>query len=490
MTAADTPGTAPRCAGILLHPTSLPGGAGNGDLGADAHRFIEFLADAGMTMWQMLPISPTHGDLSPYQGISVHAGNPMLISLDWLKHRGWLHSAGRDDGTVTYRYARLAMAHEGFIKHASAEDRASYEQFLIRQRGWLDDYALFQSLRRVHRGKPWLEWPEELRDREPTALKQAQRALGVQVEQMCFEQFVFFMQWHELREHARSRGIHLFGDMPIFVAHDSAEVWAHREYFDLDEHGKPRVVAGVPPDYFSATGQRWGNPHYRWDRMEQDDFAWWKARLATQLELFDWIRIDHFRGFEAYWEIPADAATAVNGRWVKAPGDRLFTSLRQTFSALPLVAEDLGIITPEVEALRRKHNMPGMKILHFAFGSDALNPYLPHNHETHSVVYTGTHDNDTTCGWFAAAPESERKRVLDYLGWPQEPMPWPLIRCAFASIANLAIVPMQDVLALGSEHRMNVPGTSSGNWRWRFEWEQVSADAAPRLKHLVQLYGR
>ncbi len=482
---------AARRAGLLLHPTSLPGPGEHGDLGPEAYRFVDFLQSAGCSVWQMLPLGPTHADRSPYQCLSVHAGNSELISLQALSDEGWLeHGDDRPPPDRGARQARLEAAYNGFLSHGTDAQRAEYRRFVEHHRAWLDDYALYTALRAEHQDRAWLDWPISLRDRQPAALEEAYRRLAGPIEQARFEQFVFDRQWHDLRRYANERGVLLFGDMPIFVAHDSAEVWAHREFFALDAQGRQEVVAGVPPDYFSETGQRWGNPHYRWDRLEADGFGWWVQRMATQLRLFDLTRVDHFRGFQAYWEIPAEAQTAIDGRWVEAPGEALFTRLHEHFHQLPLVAEDLGYITPEVEALRRQFALPGMKVLQFAFGGGPDNPYLPHNHELLSVVYTGTHDNDTTVGWFNALADEAEAYVRDYLAAPKEAMPWPLIRAALASVAQLAVLPMQDVMALGSEHRMNVPGVSSDNWRWRFEWDQVPADAATRLHHLVGLYGR
>lgn len=491
MAVIDTPLTRRRT-GVLLHPTSLPGGVGCGDLGADAYRFVDFLAASGITVWQMLPLVPTHGDLSPYQGLSVHAGNPLLINLGRLQEWGWLKEAitAAPDDFVQYRRCKLQLAYQGFIQHADEAAKAEFSAFVAEHAGWLEDYALFQAVRQAQGNRHWLEWPDELRDHDAAALVKIGAALKDAVNYVRFEQFVFFRQWHQLRDYARQRNVLLFGDLPIFVAHDSAEVWAHREFFTLDEHGKAQVVAGVPPDYFSATGQRWGNPHYHWEQMRADGFSWWKQRIAGQLEMFDWVRIDHFRGFEAYWEIAAHEETAMNGRWVKAPGEELFDALHEVFDPLPLVAEDLGIITAEVDALRQKYHLPGMKILQFAFGGDANNPYLPHNQTIDSVVYTGTHDNDTTLGWYQSLPEAVQQHVQSYLGLPQEQMPWPMVRSALASVARLAILPMQDLLELDSEHRMNTPGTPDGNWRWRFEWQQLDEGLAPRLKALMALYGR
>ncbi len=481
-----------RRAGVLLHPTSLPSGVGVGELGPDAFRFIDFLSDSGFSVWQMLPLVPTHGDLSPYQGLSVHAGNPLVISLQLLHEWGWLdeYSDEPQADFVRYRLNTLKRAYNGFLAHVEDAVYKQFSEFTKKHAHWLEDYALFQAIRQAQGNVSWLDWPQALRDRDTDALKEISETLADEINYVRFEQFVFFKQWADLRTYAQTKEILLFGDMPIFVAHDSAEVWANREYFSLDELGQADVVAGVPPDYFSETGQRWGNPHYRWDRMQADDFKWWKTRIAGQLEMFDWVRIDHFRGFEAYWEIPADEETAINGRWIKAPGDELFDSLHKQFDPLPLVAEDLGIITEEVDALRTKYNMPGMKILQFAFGGGADNPYLPHNQTIDSVVYTGTHDNDTTLGWYHALPEETKQHVAQYLGMPSEAMPWPLIRSALASVAALAIVPMQDLLQLDGTHRMNSPGTTEGNWRWRFDWAQVDDALAPNLNQLVQLYGR
>ena len=478
-----------RRAGILLHPTSLPGPGPSGDLGHAAYRFVEFLAAAGMGIWQTLPLGPTHSDGSPYQCLSVHAGNPCLISLDWLVDRGWLAQADPDRRQACMDEAyRTFEAHRG--KTPARRLHGAHDAFVETEADWLEDYALYAALRAEQGGRPWLEWPSALRDRDPDALEAARGRLSPAIARVRFEQFAFFRQWAELRAYAHKHGVRLFGDMPIFVAHDSAEVWAHREYFAIDEHGTAQAVAGVPPDYFSATGQRWGNPHYRWKRMQRDGFAWWIRRVHTQLELFDLVRVDHFRGFEAYWEIPAAAETAMEGRWVKAPGKALLKALHEAFEALPLVAEDLGVITPEVEALRRRFGLPGMKILQFAFGGGADNPYLPHNHERDAVVYTGTHDNDTTLAWYRSLDGDARAYVNEYLGQPKEAMPWPLIRAALGSVAQLAVVPMQDVLALGPGHHMNRPGTTEGNWAWRFTWDQAPADLADRLHRLTGLYGR
>ena len=481
-----------RRAGLLLHPTSLPGTIGNGELGPDAYRFVDWLAHCGVRVWQMLPLGPTHEDLSPYQCMSVHAGNFRLISLQQLVELGWLDHAALDPHADidTQRKVRLVAAHNGFLRHAGDDEREAFRDFVTRHGHWLEDFAFYQALRADANGAPWFEWPAPLRDREPGALEREHRRLAGAIEQARFEQYLFFRHWQQLRRYANDRGILLFGDVPIFVAHDSADVWAHREWFELDEEGRLLVVAGVPPDYFSETGQRWGNPHYRWDRLAADGFRWWIDRLRTQLDLFDLLRIDHFRGFEAYWEIDAREETAVNGHWVPGPGAAFFEALRDALGDLPLVAEDLGVITPEVTALRERFGLPGMKILQFAFDGNAGNPYLPHNHEPLSVVYTGTHDNNTTLGWYDEQPDGQRHHLYHYFGHPADPMPWLLIRAALASVARLAVVPLQDVLGLDAAHRMNTPGVTEGNWRWRFDWEQLHEEHTQRLRDMVGLYGR
>lgn len=480
-----------RRAGLLLHPTSLPGGFDNGDLGPEAYRFVDFMAACGFTVWQTLPLGPPHDDLSPYSAQSAHAGNPRLIALEPLIEAGWLKPDGgprTDEDGWTYRQRRLVEARQGFEK--AGQERGEHAAFLDRHRIWLDDFALYQAIRAGRERSAWFDWPRELRDRHPETLADIRRQYGENIAQCRFEQFLFYRQWAALKQYANERGILVFGDIPLFVGYDSADVWARRDCFLLDDEGRPEVVAGVPPDYFSATGQLWGNPHYAWEKMRADGFQWWKERIRTQLTQFDLLRIDHFRGLEAYWEIPASAETAVAGRWRLAPGDELFRALRAEFGRLPLVAEDLGIITPEVEALRDTHGLPGMKVLHFAFGGGADNPYLPHNHVLNSVVYTGTHDNNTTLGWFEELDERTRAHLFDYLGGDPKLMPALLARCAFASVARLAVVPMQDVLALGGEHRMNRPGVADGCWRWRFRWDQVGSGVAAHYRHLLELYGR
>ena len=477
---------AQRRAGVLLHLTSLPGAGPTGDLGWEAFNFVNFLQSCGISLWQMLPVGPPQADGSPYQTSSAHAGNPALIGLEPLHRDGWLNAA--PDGRTDKAQA-LRKAHACFQRDAADAERQALDAFCCEHAYWLDDYALFRASRE-ERKTCWWGWPKGLRQRESRAMNQARNRLAAEMDYIRWEQFIFFRQWAALRAHANANGIALFGDMPIFVAHDSAEVWANPEDFDLNPDGSLRVVAGVPPDYFSATGQRWGNPLYRWDRLQKDGFKFWIDRIHTQLRLFDLIRIDHFRGFEAYWEIPASEEYAINGAWVPAPGDVLFERLRAELGELPLIAEDLGVITEGVDALRRKFGMPGMKILQFAFDGGPGNPYLPFNHDRDAVVYTGTHDNDTTLGWYQSLDDAARDHVDDYLGRPGEPMPWPLIRCALGSRADLAVVPMQDFLGLDGDHRMNLPGTTEGNWRWRFDWSQVEPGLADRIRGLVRMYGR
>jgi 4-alpha-glucanotransferase len=458
-----------------------------GDLGQDARRFIDFLQAAGMTVWQMLPLGPTHADRSPYQCLSVHAGNRALVSLADLVEKGWLDEV--TTGAPSFGDS-LKLARSGFENSATRADKKAYAGFRTRHASWLEDYALYQAIRETQDAHSWYRWPAALRDREPAALESFSEEQAGLIEQVCFEQFLFFMQWSALRDYAHQHGVLLFGDVPIYVAHDSADVWANRELFTIDAAGELEVVAGVPPDYFSETGQRWGNPLYRWDRISQLDYRWWLDRFRTQLALFDILRLDHFRGFEKYWEIPATAETAVDGHWVEGPGVALFERLQQDFGELPLVAEDLGIITPEVDALRLGLGFPGMKILQFAFDGGEDNPYLPQNHEPLSVVYTGTHDNDTTLGWYEQLDDAGRENVDAYMPADTSGMPLAMISTALESTSCLAIIPMQDLLGLGSDARMNTPGTSSDNWSWRFTWDQVSPELARQLHTLCMQAGR
>jgi len=486
---------AKRRAGVLLHPTSLPESIGNGDLGNQAYYFVDFLANSGMSIWQMLPLGPTHEDLSPYQSQSVHAANPLLISLDKLVEKGWLEAETPPKLETAaeiqrYRYQRLRAAHQGFKTKAKAVDHKAYDKFVQTQHFWLEDFALFRALKTKYNGVSWTDWDEDIRDRKPSALTQIKKELHDDITQQYFEQFAFYSQWQALRDYARQKGVHLFGDIPIFVAHDSADVWAKPKNFLLDEKGKPTVVAGVPPDYFSKTGQLWGNPLYNWKYIQRNGFKWWVERLESAYHLFDLVRIDHFRGFAASWTIPAEAETAIDGEWVKVPGMSLFNKIKKV-SKLAVVAEDLGVITDDVVALREKFNLPGMKILQFAFDGDPNNAYLPHNHVPNCVVYTGTHDNDTTLGWFQDMPDDQKQFMRTYLGSHLSHVPWFLIRAAMASTSQLAVIPMQDILGLDSEHRMNMPGTMADkNWRWRFDWSQVPDGVTDRLLNLSKTYAR
>ena len=474
-----------RRAGVLLHPTSLPDD-GHGVLGASARAFVDFLAEAGFSVWQVLPLGPTHADGSPYQTQSAHAGESSLLDRRVLLERGWIDSLEASRGAAhPWHAARL-----GFEANASEAAREARARFEHDAAAWLDDYALFAALRVAHAGAPWWEWPRPLREREPDALQAATVALAERIADERFAQYLFDCQWRELREYAGSRGVRLFGDLPIFVAWDSADCWAERGQFLLDDEGRPEVVAGVPPDYFSATGQRWGNPLYDWQRMARDDYRWWRRRLASQLRLFDVLRVDHFRGFAAYWEIPASEHSAVNGRWASGPGAALFERLTAEFGALPLVAEDLGLITEDVIALREVLGLPGMKVLQFAFGGDAGNPYLPHNHEPNSVVYTGTHDNDTTLAWANGVDDETRRHAARYLRCAVADVATALASAALASVSRWAMLPMQDVLHLGEGHRMNVPGTVQGNWRWRFRWSQIEPGTVAAWHEDNRLYGR
>jgi len=470
-----------RRAGVLLHPTSLP----SGRLDSDALRFVDHLADNGLSVWQMLPLGPTHAERSPYRCLSVRALNPDLMSLERLVEEGWI----RPDQAGKARRAWLPFAIAWLQAPEQHAEHAAYEDFCRRCADWLDDYALFQTLRMHYHGQPWWDWPEPYRERDSAALEALRSSMVARIEQIRLEQYLVHRDLDRLRNHARKRDVLLFGDMSIFVAHDSAEVWAHREYFKLDATGHPQVVAGVPPDYFSATGQRWGNPLYDWVRMQQDGFRWWVQRFSTDLARFDLIRIDHFRGFEGCWEIPASEPTAIHGHWQKTPGEALFDVLSATFEHLPLVAEDLGVITPEVTMLRERYGFPGMLVLQFAFDGGPDNPYLPHQHTPNAVVYTGTHDNDTTLSWYLGLPEPVRITLHEYFNSRDE-MPWLLVRAALQSVARLAVIPMQDLLDRGPGHRMNTPGEQAGNWTWRFEWDDLTVLAADRLRSMVHLYGR
>jgi 4-alpha-glucanotransferase len=491
----------------------LPGRFGVGDFGPCAYEFADFLLAAGQKLWQVLPLHPTgYGD-SPYQCFSAFAGNPLLLSLERLRERGLLGESDLAGAPVfpedavdfaaasRFKMPLLRRAAEAFF--AAGADRAEYDDFCQRAEPWLEDFSLFMALKDAHRGVAWTDWESEIRQRQPHAMRTWAGQLAAEVEAIKFWQFEFFRQWGELKSYCHQRGIRLMGDIPIYVAHDSAEVWAHPELFHLDEQGRPTVVSGVPPDYFCATGQLWGNPIYRWELIEKDGFRWWIERFRGAFALFDLVRLDHFRGFEAYWEVPASEPTAMHGRWVQAPGDGLLTALQKEFGELPIVAENLGVITPGVEALRAKFALPGMSILQFAFGSDPQGPsFRPHNYCRDLVAYTGSHDNDTAVGWWTSEGAGDSTRTAEdvrkehacaraYLNFGDEAeINWVMIRAVEASVADTVIVPLQDVLGLGSAARMNLPGSMSGNWRWRCRKGALSPALSARLRSLTALYGR
>jgi 4-alpha-glucanotransferase len=499
--------------GVLLHPTSLPGRFGVGDLGPEATRFVDFLAASGQSLWQILPLGPPSIANSPYQGLSASAGNALLISPERLVEDGLLapddiarppeFSLARVDfgDAIAFKTALLRKACSQFRTQARHELREDYDRFCARSGGWLEDYALFRALKEQYGGRSWLAWQDELKRREPGALAAARSSLAAAIEDYKCAQFLFFRQWQALRAYATARKIQILGDMPIFVAGDSSDVWAHPELFKLDANLQPVVVAGVPPDAFSETGQLWGNPLYDWGRMRATGFQWWIDRLRATLELVDIVRVDHFRGFAACWEIPATDKTAQRGRWVPVPGREVFLRLREVLGTTPILAEDLGVITPDVVALRDEFEFPGMRVLQFAFDDDAHNPHLPHHHVPNCAVYTGTHDNDTTMGWYHGSPgvgitlrpeqlQYRQHHCRVYLNTDGHEIHWDLIRCALSSVAALAVVPAQDLLGLDSTARMNVPAVKDGNWSWRLEPGALTPEIGTRLRDLTELFGR
>lgn len=493
---------AERSSGILLHPTSLPGPYGAGDFGTGAYQFVDWLASAGQSVWQVLPMGAIGHGNSPYMGSSAFAGNPLMIDLVDLGQRGWLGTADlRPDpafetGRVnyplqfSYRVPRLRLAAARFFAEARAEHLGDFASFCAAEEAWLDDYSLFMAIDAQQPGRTWNEWPEPLASRDPAALREALRLHANEVAFWKFCQWMFDRQWSRLKDYANARGIRIVGDVPIYVALHSADVWAQQDLFELDAHGQPTVVAGVPPDYFSATGQRWGNPLYRWPAHRADGYRWWIARMKRAFALADVVRIDHFRGFAAYWEIPGSEPTAIGGRWVAGPGKELFAALRDSFPQLPVIAEDLGSITPDVEDLRDSFNLPGMRILQFAFAESASHTYLPHNFQVNTVAYAGTHDNDTSIGWWNSASARERAFAQHYLGTDGNSIQWGLIRALSSSVARLVVYPMQDVLGLDGRYRMNVPGVPDGNWEWRFSWPEVQAWYAKVLREIGAVHGR
>lgn len=491
----------PRVAGILLHPTSLPSRGGIGDFGPAAYQFADFLASARQGVWQVLPLGPLGYGNAPYSSTSAFAGNPLLISLERLAKHGWIDHArldalGPEVGPVEYAqvFARkmplLFEAGRNFVTTATGGARERFTSFRKDNAWWLDDFVLFDALRARHKLASWNQWPRELARREPTALAKARAELAVELDIRSALQFAFYEQWQALRCYCSERSIRIVGDVAIFVDYDSADVWTHRELFRLNENLDPEVVAGVPPDFFSKTGQRWGNPLYRWDVMKERGYAWWIERLRWATRNCDYIRLDHFRGFDQFWEIPAGDPTAVNGRWVDGPKDDLFLKLREALGGLPFFAEDLGLITPAVHALRERLAMPGMAVLQFGFGDEGAHMYLPHR-AAGKIIYTGTHDNDTTVGWWkSGAADHERRNALAYVGSSDDGIHWAFIRAAQSSAAGLSIIPMQDVLGLGSEARMNTPSLHGGNWKWRLTPGQPSPELAARLALLAEVTDR
>jgi 4-alpha-glucanotransferase len=492
-----------RRSGILLHPTSLPGHYGIGSFDQAAYDWVDLLDQTRQTLWQVLPLGPTgYGD-SPYQSFSSFAGNPYLISLDELVQMGLLDQAVLDhapslprervDYGAIYQWKMplLRTVAAGFETRSTPDQRSEFTRFCTEQADWLDDFALFMALKDAHNGAAWNQWEMPLRSREPVALQAAQTAHAAAIHNHKLNQWLFYRQWLRLKGYANALGIQIIGDIPIFVAMDSADAWANPEIFFLDEEFQPTVVAGVPPDYFSATGQLWGNPLYRWQTLKASGYGWWLRRIRAALRLYDFVRIDHFRGFAGYWEVPAGEPTAVNGRWLPGPGADFFTTVREQLGDLPIIAEDLGEITPDVIALRDGFGLPGMKILQFAFSTDASDKFLPHNYERNFIVYTGTHDNDTTLGWYRqSATDHERDYFRRYFRTDGGDAAWTMIEAAFRSVAVFALIPLQDLLGLGGEARMNLPGRADGNWAWRFVPEQITGHLITRLQEATEIFGR
>lgn len=491
-----------RSSGVLLHPTSLPGPYGIGDIGPQAHRWLKFLNEAGCGLWQVLPLGPTgYGD-SPYQCFSAFAGNPYLISIEALLDEGLVSPQDLADQPsfpaskvdfgelIPWKLDLLDKAYQRFSSGGPAKLQQEFESFQAEQAYWLNDFALFMAIKSAYGGGSWSTWPHDLRTCQPEALDKARKELAIPIQQVAFRQFIFFRQWAALHLYAKELGIQIIGDIPIFVAHDSADVWAHTELFYMDEEGNPTFVAGVPPDYYSPTGQLWGNPLYRWDLHAATGYAWWLDRFRAVLQTVDIVRLDHFRGFAGYWEIPAGMPTAEIGRWVPGPGKDFLRAIQSGLGDLPIIAEDLGVITPDVIDLRDTFNLPGMKIFQFAFLDGPEDPFLPHNYPVRCVVYTGTHDNDTALGWFETAPEIERDFCLRYLGTNGKDLSWEMIRDIWRSVAMFSLAPMQDLLSLGPKSRMNFPGRPSGNWTWRMKDDDMNEELCARLKDFNYLYSR
>jgi 4-alpha-glucanotransferase len=499
-----------RQSGILLHPTSLPNNQGIGTIGKEAKDFLDFCCQAGARLWQVCPLGPTgYGD-SPYQCFSSVAGNPMLVDLEDLVKRGFLHGTDlaplaalpRDrvdfGSLIPKKWDLLRKAYNAYKLQSSGSTRdgainaARFDVYCRDNKTWLPDFALFMALKGHFGGASWNTWPLDIRNREPVALSTYQAQLDEEIRFNMFVQWIFASQWNDLHAYAKDRGIHILGDMPIFVAIDSSDVWTRRDLFQLDEVGNPLAVAGVPPDYFSPTGQLWGNPLYNWDAMHAENYQWWIDTIAQKLAMYDYLRIDHFRGFAAYWSVPFGDLTAINGKWIKAPGKELFRAVMGAIGSAPIIAEDLGLITPDVGELMEHFGFPGMKVLQFAFDSSEDNDHVPHNYKPHSLVYTGTHDNDTVKGWYYGAKEDDKVHTRKYLSisGSDRDIHWEFIRAAMSTVCNIAVIPVQDVLGCGREARMNLPGSMGGNWTWRYEQGELKTSMANRFRGLAKLYGR
>ncbi len=488
-----------RKSGILLHITSLPGKDGTGTFGKDAYKFVDILSKAKQKLWQILPLGQVGFGDSPYQCYSAFAGNIQLIDLEFLVEDGWLEkrdikapafSKSKAEFTKAAEWKKpvFKKAYENFQKNTKPFIE-EYLYFQYEHNWWLNDFTLFMALKEFLKGESWNNWPKEIKFREPKALEKYSKKLHEEIDLWKFMQWQFFRQWHRLKDYANSKGIEIIGDVPLYVSNDSADVWANTDIFHLDENLEPTEVGGVPPDYFSKTGQLWGNPVFNWQRLEERQFDWWLSRLHFNTNMFNLVRIDHFRGLESYWSIPAGEKTAINGKWVNAKGFELLAKFRDEYGGLPFIAEDLGLITPEVEKLRDDLHLTGIKVLQFAFGSDSTNVNLPHNYKTNFLVCTGTHDNDTTLGWLNSAKGKEKKMIQKYISETEKNLS-KTIEMVFASTAKMAIIPMQDILGLGTEARMNTPGTPSGNWHWRFEWKQLKREQLKNLKDLTETYNR
>jgi len=491
-----------RSSGTLVHPTSFPSAYGIGDLGSGARKFINFMNQSNQRIWQVLPLGPTGYGYSPYASYSAFAGNQYLISPDILVDKGLVSKNDADKIKVTeslsvnydeaYKKKReiLRIASRNFYNHLTSDLENDLLDFKKRNQNWLDDYCLFIVCSKLYGRKPWNTWDPGIAQRKQKKLKEIRNEHKDEIKHEEWMQFEFFNQWFDLKKYTNDKNIRIVGDIPIFVDHNSADVWSNTRYFAVDKQGNRQLVAGVPPDYFSETGQLWGNPLYKWDELEKDGFSWWIERFDQMFNLFDAIRVDHFRGFEAYWEVPAEEKTAVRGNWVKGPGSKLFKTIHKELGELPIIAEDLGFVTPEVRELRDYFQFPGMKILQFAFESDSSNEFLPHNYDQNCVVYTGTHDNDTTIGWFNSAPEVEKHRAREYTRSDGSQMNWEFIRLGMLSVADQAIFPLQDYMNLGSEYRMNTPGTVGNNWQWRFTQQMLDEVDTARIRNLIELSNR